>query len=140
VNLFAITRPFIPPEHPMHDYANYIVGVTDAILGMLLVVAFLLAGVAVAFLVFAVQKYYDRNEDRRRRLSMDAAVAVLKGLATVLDTIKANMERQLHHATGELKGEIQKTPESTARKVVDEIEERKLSESGVMRQTPKGAP
>jgi hypothetical protein len=141
IDLFAVTSPFIPADHPMHDYARYVVGVTDAIYAMLWVTCFLLAGLILAFVVFAIQKYWDRKEDERRRRSMDNAVAALKGVVAVLDVLKANMERQLHSATQQVKDEIKKTPDTTAAKVVDAMEQIELGKSGTNLKTPpRGAP
>lgn len=129
--LLATVRPPVPPEHPMAEYAAYVIGRTTDIYFLLWVVLVLLLGLVAAVLLLSLQKYWGRKEDRKRRLSMDAAVAALRSMTAINDVLKARVERQIESAARDLKAEVRNIPTPTADKVVQLMEEKKAGESGI---------
>lgn len=135
-----MTPPELPTNHPMGvEYARYMVEVTTGINTRLSDLIYFVAFLAVAFLFFAVQKWLDRREDRKRRLSMDSAirgletaVAAIHGLTAVNDVLQAELARRLEQATATVRTEIAQNPDKTANKVVEKLDEKRLGEAGII--------
>lgn len=109
-----MSRPTVPPDHPMADYANYMMDHVDRVFIMLWLLILSVTLLALAFTFFGVQKWLERQDLRRWRDEVRTLLSVIKGW-TVVSTSTAE------RSVVEVKEKIKEVPDQTATKVVEQI-------------------